>query len=39
MKTQLDLKVRLNTVVQCNEQIRLTELNLFNWSTAVNFLT
>ena len=34
-KTLLDLKVRLNTDVQCNEQI--TELNLFNWSTAVNF--
>ena len=35
MKTLLDLKVRLNTDVQCNEQI--TELNLFNWSTVVNF--
>ena len=34
MKTLLDLKVRLNTDVQCNEQI--TELNIFNWSTAVN---
>ena len=35
LKTLLDLKVRLNTDVQCNEQI--TELILFNWSTAVNF--
>ena len=35
MKTLLDLKVKLNTVVQCNEQI--TKLNLFHWSTAVNF--
>ena len=37
MKTLLDLKVRLNTDVQCNEQIRPAELNLFNWSKAVNF--
>ena len=35
MKTLFDLKVRLNTDVQCNEQM--TELNIFNWSTAVNF--